>query len=75
MTHKISHIQSKDLWVLAIADMQTIKLTGDPPELKSALEKINKCESQWTAQRLLPNKRTAYPSLLRTYPLTTERIQ
>jgi len=137
LAHEISHIQSKDLWVMAIADiisrltslmaltaylmlvvyiplfifqgqtipwlllivlltapimsalmqlalsrtrefnadMLAIQLTGDPTGLISALNKIDHYEKSLLKKLLLPNIRVASPSLLRTHPLTTERIK
>lgn len=137
LAHEISHIQSKDLWVMAVADiisritslmalagyimilfyiplfvlqgtnipwllllllmiapslsalmqlalsrtrefsadMQAMKLTDDPLGLISALSKINYYEKNWLGQLILPNLRTPNPSLLRTHPLTEERIR
>lgn len=137
LAHEISHIHSKDLWVMAIADtisrvtslmaltgylmlvfyipvfvfqdqsipwllmlllviapslsalmqlalsrtrefsadMQAANLTGDPKGLISALSKIDYNEKRWLKQLMLPNVRTPNPSLLRTHPLTEERIQ
>jgi len=137
LAHEISHIQSKDLWVMAVADImsrltslmamtaylmlffyiplfifqnhpipwllllllitapsisaimqlalsrtrefnadiQAIKLTRDPAGLISALNKINYYEKNLLKKLLLPNLRETSPSLLRTHPLTRERIQ
>jgi len=57
------------------ADMQAVKLTGDPPGLISALNKIHYYEKSWLTHLLLPNVRVPNPSLLRTHPLTEERIR
>ena len=57
------------------ADMQAIRLTGDPQGLISALSKIEHYSSYWFNQRLLPGLRVPYPSLLRTHPYMKERIR
>lgn len=57
------------------ADMQAIKLTEDPAGLISALLKIDQYEQSLLKQLFLPNIRTPGLSLLRTHPLTEERIQ
>lgn len=137
LAHEISHIQSRDLWVMAMADvisritslmalsayltvflylplilfedipvpwlllivlmfapnlsalmqlalsrtrefhadMQAVNLTGDPQGLISALNKIEHYQKNWIEQLLLPNMRVPYPSLLRTHPITEERIK
>lgn len=57
------------------ADMQAVNLTGDPQGLISALSKIEHYQKTWIEQLLLPSVRVPYPSLLRTHPLTEERIR
>ncbi len=57
------------------ADAMAIKLTGDPLGLISALNKLNKFEQHWLKQMLLPGYRHPQPSLLRSHPLTEERIK
>ena len=57
------------------ADMQACKLTGDPEGLISALTKINYYEKHWLKRVILPNTKLPNPSLLRTHPLTEERIE
>ena len=137
LAHEVGHIQSKDLWVMAVADaisrltsimalsgylimmiylplfifqgvkipwlllllliiapnlsalmqlalsrtrefsadMQAIKLTGDPQGLISALSKIEYYQKTWFEQLLQPSVRVPNPSLLRTHPHTKERIR
>lgn len=57
------------------ADAQAIELTGDPEGLISALNKMNQFEKHWLQKMLLPGYRHPQPSLLRTHPLTEERIR
>ena len=57
------------------ADLQAIKLTSDPQGLMSALNKIENFETHILKQLLMPGLRTPHPSLLRTHPLTKERIE
>ncbi|MDH5391694.1 MAG: zinc metalloprotease HtpX [Gammaproteobacteria bacterium] len=57
------------------ADLQAVKLTSDPHGLISALSKIEHYQTQGFKQILLPGLRLPQPSLLRTHPLTEERIQ
>jgi len=57
------------------ADVQAVKLTGDPDGLISALLKIDQYEKSLIKQMFSPNIKTPGPSLLRTHPVTEERIQ
>jgi heat shock protein HtpX len=57
------------------ADMQAIKLTGDPQGLISALSKIEYYQKNWFEQLLSPSVRVPNPSLLRTHPHTKKRIR
>jgi len=57
------------------ADMQAIKLTGDPDGLISALIKIEHYDKSLLKKLFLPSFRTSGPSLLRTHPDTDERIE
>ena len=57
------------------ADMKAVHLTGDPQGLISALTKIEHYQKTWIEQLLLPNMRVPYPSILRTHPLTEQRIE
>jgi len=136
LAHEMSHIQSKDLWVMALAnvinyitslmalsgyimilfylplliyqqqsipwllllililapglsalmqlalsrtrefnaDSQSVKLTGDPQGLISALKKMQRYES-WLKHLLLPGLHIPESSLLRSHPVTEERIR
>ena len=136
LAHEVSHIQSKDLWVMAVAnvinqitslmalfgylmilfylpllilqqesipwlllviliftpslsalmqlalsrtrefnaDRLAVNLTGDPQGLISALKKMQRYES-WLKHILLPGLRVPELSLLRTHPITEERIR
>lgn len=57
------------------ADLQATKLTGDPQGLMSALNKIEHQQTHGFKQLLFPTQRLPHPSLLRTHPLTEERIE
>lgn len=57
------------------ADTQAVTLTGDPAGLISALIKIENHQNHWLKHLLLPGLRAPQPSLLRTHPLTKERIR
>lgn len=57
------------------ADMQAVQLTGDPQGLISALTKIEHYQKTWIEQLLQPSMRVPYPSLLRTHPITEQRIE
>lgn len=57
------------------ADMSAVNLTGDPQGLISALDKIDQYEKNLLKRLLIPQAKQPHPSLLRTHPLTEERIQ
>jgi len=57
------------------ADIQACKLTGDPGGLISALKKIDYYEKHWFKILVQPGKNIPNPSILRTHPLTEERIR
>jgi len=56
------------------ADLNAVRLTGDPQGLMSALAKIEELQGGWMERILLPGRRVPEPSLLRTHPLTQDRI-
>jgi heat shock protein HtpX len=57
------------------ADLEAIKLTGDPQGLASALAKLERYQRGLMERLLLPVRRLPVPSLLRTHPATEARIQ
>lgn len=56
------------------ADLNAARLTGDPEGLAHALAKIEQVQGGWLERIFLPGRRVPEPSLLRTHPLTEERI-
>ncbi|MFZ1816003.1 MAG: zinc metalloprotease HtpX [Rhizobiaceae bacterium] len=56
------------------ADLGAVLLTGDPDGLASALLKLEKAQSRHWEGLVLPGGRVPAPSVLRTHPLTSERI-
>lgn len=57
------------------ADLNAVRLTGDPHGLASALERIEQVQGGWMERIFLPGRRIPEPSLLRTHPQTAERIR
>ncbi len=56
------------------ADLNAVRLTGDPEGLAWALDKIERVQGGWMERILLPGRRIPAPSLLRTHPQTAARI-
>ena len=56
------------------ADLGAIALTGDPDGLASALAKLERAQGRVWENILLPSGRIPDPSVLRTHPLTSDRI-
>lgn len=57
------------------ADLEAIRLTGDPTGLASALCKLERNQHGFWQRLLLPGRRHAVPEWLRTHPATAERIR
>lgn len=58
-----------------VADQGAVQLTDDPQGLMSALAKIEHYQGGWMERVFMPNRKLPDPSLLRTHPLTEERIK
>jgi len=57
------------------ADLEAVRLTGDPGGLASALAKIERMSGGLLERIFLPGRRVPEPSLFRTHPVTEERIR
>ena len=57
------------------ADLGAVRLTGDPRGLASALAKLERTRGGLLTRILLPDRGLPEPSVLRTHPVTEERIQ
>ncbi|MER2537211.1 MAG: zinc metalloprotease HtpX [Rhizobiaceae bacterium] len=56
------------------ADLGAVALTGDPDGLASALTKLEKAQGRLWESLVLPGGRIPDPSVLRTHPLTADRV-
>ncbi|MEJ6784101.1 zinc metalloprotease HtpX [Aminobacter sp. Piv2-1] len=56
------------------ADLGAVTLTGDPDGLASALTKLERAQGRVWENILLPSGRIPDPSILRTHPLTADRV-
>jgi heat shock protein HtpX len=57
------------------ADLNAVRLTGDPKSLARALVKIEQTQGPFWERILLPGRRIPEPSMLRTHPPTEERVR
>jgi len=57
------------------ADLNAVQLTGDPEGLASALIKIDNVQGNWLERFFLPGRRQTAPSLIRSHPLTKNRVR
>ena len=57
------------------ADLNAVQLTGDPDGLASALVRIEKTQGGWLERIFLPGRGVPAPSVLRTHPETSERVE
>ncbi len=57
------------------ADLNAVRLTGDPEALASALARIDRYNGNFLEQLLWPGRGLPEPSWLRTHPPTQERIR
>jgi heat shock protein HtpX len=56
------------------ADLDAVRLTGDPKAVASALRKVERHQGGFIEDLLLPSRRIPAPSLLRTHPPTAARL-
>lgn len=56
------------------ADLNAVALTGDPDGLASALMKLERAQRRQWEGLVLPGGRIPDPSILRTHPVTEERV-
>ena len=56
------------------ADLGAAMLTGDPDGLAAALARLERAQGRLWESIFLPGGRTPDPSVLRTHPLTAERV-
>ncbi len=56
------------------ADLNAVRLTGDPEGLVSALRKMEQIQGRWLEQIMMPGQKVPDPSILRTHPATEDRV-
>lgn len=56
------------------ADLEAVRLTGDPEGLARALLKMERYQQSWLERVFLPGRRNPGPSYLRTHPGTEDRL-
>jgi heat shock protein HtpX len=56
------------------ADLNAVRLTGDPEGMASALVRIERASGAWLERIFLPGRGIPDPSLLRSHPSTESRI-
>ncbi len=57
------------------ADLNAVRLTGNPRGLVRALLKIEQVQNSWLEHLFLPGRKLPEPSLLRSHPPTDERVR
>jgi heat shock protein HtpX len=57
------------------ADLEAVRLTGDPRGLASALARLDRIQGNWLSRIFLPEGGNPEPSILRTHPTTDERVR
>lgn len=57
------------------ADLNAVRLTGDPVGLARALTRIAQVQGSFLERVLLPGRHVPEPSLLRTHPATEDRVR
>ena len=57
------------------ADLNAVQLTGDPDGLASALLRIEQAQGGWMERIFLPGRGVPAPSVLRTHPEPSERVE
>ena len=57
------------------ADLNAVQLTGDPDGLASALVRIERVQGGWLERVFLPGRGVPEPSVLRTHPETSDRVE